>query len=106
MKVTGNNAKMFMGEVEIGKVESWKISGINPIPEDVVSFDGIYDPEGMDILKAMVADGRTEFVGFIHHPTTGEEREARFRIIVDADSQPSIEPIDDEIKELVKEWTI
>lgn len=103
MKVTGTNAKMFIGDVEIGKVESWEISGTkNPIPEDV-SFDGVYDPEGMDILKAMVADGRTELIAFIHSPA-GEEREARFRIIVGADGQPSIEPIDEKIKELVKGW--
>lgn len=106
MKVTGTNAKMFMGDIEIGKIESWEISGMkSPIPEDVVSFDGIYDPEGMDILKAMVADGRTEFIAFIYSPI-GEEHEARFRIIVDVDGQPSIEPIDEEIRELIKGWMI
>lgn len=103
MKITSTNAKMFMGDVEVGKVDSWEITGMKPIQNSDVFFDGVYDPEGMNILKAMVADGRTELIAFIHSPT-GEEIEARFKIIVDADGQPSIEPIDDKIKELIKGW--
>ena len=107
--ITGKNARMFIDDKEIGKVESWKIQGIDPIPEEL-SFTGIYypkDPEerGMDFLKAMLADGKNEITGFIHS-FTGEEREARFRINVDVDGQISLEPIDPDIREWVNGWIL
>jgi hypothetical protein len=91
--------KIFFNEKAIDGVASWHISsGDMPVSEEVVYFQGTYDPTDNDL--AVFINGKDEIIATIHG-TDGETREASLKIRYE-NGQISLEPIDDDVKEWAK----
>jgi hypothetical protein len=111
MKVTGKNPRMFIGDKEIEGISSFSISGFDDIvkelPLETLTFTGTFDPIGKDEMeehfKALQAKVGNIITANIYN-YDGKFREARVRISY-KDGQITLEPIDEEIKEWIKEWT-
>ena len=95
---------MFIGDKEIGKISSYSISTIKGC-KGTISFTGYYDPqyESTEYFRNLIEKGTSEIVAFVYGPS-GEKREARMKISYVSDTEITLEPLDEDIREWIKGW--
>ena len=100
MKTEGKKGKMFLGNIEIGNVDSWQL--LSNLPAETISFSGVFDPREENAKALIEYIENNDIVKCTIYRDDGESIEADMKIYIE-DGEVYAKPIDKEVRQWVKQ---